>query len=371
MMHNQILEKDGGAGASAGSFEAAQALNRRGIGRLHVGDRAGALDDFRQAALLQPHYAEPWNNSGLVRQMVGQLTAAAADFDQALTIRPDYPEALCNRGRARQLLGDAAGALEDFDRALELAVATPFAASVLHNRGMVRKEHGDPAGARADLDRALAMDPGHIATYVNRGNLRKEEGDLQGALADFDRALGQNPPQALAAIFHGRGGVRMLLKDFKGAVTDYDRALSLEPDRFQLYLSRASARYHLRDPGSLADLRKAFELDPEGAARGLLQILLQDAKRDAQGVVDNCTKHLRLNDKDVVARARHGLTLLLLGRDEEAASDLARVGDALADVVRHWQRLVALARRSRSRAAAFPSAVSLAQAGDALFAAYR
>jgi tetratricopeptide (TPR) repeat protein len=349
-------------------------LNRRGISRLQSGDRVGAIGDFGQAVRLQPNYPEPWNNSGLVRQMLGQLTWAVTDFDRALAIRPDYPEALANRGRTRQLLGDGAGALEDLDRAFGLAASTPFAASVLHNRGVLRQEHGDPAGARADFDRALEIDPGHAATYVSRGDLRKEAGDLQGALADFERALEQKPSQGLAALYHGRGGVRVLLKDFKGAVADYDRALSLEPDRLQLYLSRASARYHLRDPGSLADMRKAFELDPEGAARGLVQLVLLDAQRDPQGAIDNCTRHLRLNEQDVVARARRGLTLLLLGRYAEAAADLAWVRDALADVVDRWQRLVALARSARRRAlcsAAPTTLISSSRTADALFAAYQ
>jgi tetratricopeptide (TPR) repeat protein len=363
-----------GQGAAADRPGQAQVLNRSGIGRLQTGDCAGALDDFRQAALLQPDYPEPWNNSGLVRQLLGQLTGAVADFDRALALRPDYAEALINRGRTRQLLGDPAAALEDFDRALELAVATPFAASVLHNRGVLRQEHGDPAGARADFDRALAIDPGHTATYVSRGNLRKEAGDLPGALADFEQALAQNPSQGLAAVYHGRGGVRVLLNDFKGAVADYDRALGQEPERFHLYLSRANARYHLRDPGCIADFRTAFRLDPQGAAHGLLRILLLDAQRDAQGVLDNCSKHLRINTNDISARARRGLTLLLLGRDAEAAPDLALARDAFADEVPRWEQVVALARRSRSRAAcpaAAGSPIPVASAADALFAAYR
>jgi tetratricopeptide (TPR) repeat protein len=321
----------------------AQALNRRGIARFQSGDVPGALADFRQAAMLELHYAEPWNNSGLLRQMLGQLTQAVADFDRALAIRPDYPEALTNRGRTRQALGDAEGARTDFDRALELAANTPFAASVLHNRGMLRQRNGDAAGALADFDQALRIDPAHTATYVCRGNLRKETGDLDGALADFDRAVEQNPSASLAAAYHGRGGVRVLLNDFAGAIADYDRALSLEPDKFHLYISRGNARYHKRDPRGVLDFRTAFRLDPDGAARELLRILNGDVRRDAEAVLDNCDKHLRINDRDVLAYARRGLTLLLLGRKVEAAPDLARVADAVPDLQVWLRKLVALA----------------------------
>jgi tetratricopeptide (TPR) repeat protein len=352
----------------------AQTVNRRGIARLQGGDAAGALEDFRRAALLKPDYPEPWNNSGLLRHMLGQFGPAVADFDRALAIRPDYPEALTNRGRARQALGDPAGARADFDRALAIAGTGGFAASVLHNRGALRQDSGDLAGARADYDRALQIDPGHTATLVRRGSARKEAGDLHGALADFDRALEQNPSQGLAAIYHGRGGVRVLLNDFAGALRDYDQALSLEPDKFHLYISRGNARYHCRDPRGVVDFRMAFRLDPEGAADELLRIITADARRNPQAVLDNCTRHLRINAGDLLASARRGLTLLLLGRDAEAEPDLARVRAHVPDLQAHLQRLVQLARRSGFPEAtvkpADPGRDSRERLIDAAFAAY-
>jgi tetratricopeptide (TPR) repeat protein len=327
----------------------AQALNSRGIARLQSGDTKGALEDFHEAALTDPDYPEPWNNSGLVRQLLGQAPLGLADFERALAIRPDYPEALSNRGRTRQALGDGAGALADFNRAAELVGPTSFAASVLHNRGRLRQECGDLAGARTDFDRALEIDPGHTATYASRGELRKQTGDLRGALVDFEQALAQNPTKGLAAIYHGRGGVRVLLNDFVGAVADYDRALQIEPDRFLFHISRGNARYHRRDLGAVLDFQAAFRLDPEGAAREVLRILMSDLKRDAQDVLDKCAKHLRICERDVLAYARRGLTLLLVGRNAEARSDLAVVRERVPDMVRFLDRLVALAGNDRNR----------------------
>jgi tetratricopeptide (TPR) repeat protein len=326
----------------------ARELNRRGIARLQAGDAAGALEDFRRAALLDSAYAEPSNNSGLVRQLLGQHSLAAADFDRALAVRPHYPEALTNRGRARQAMGNAVGALADFDLALEKAGTSPFAASILHNRGMLRQERGDKAGALADFDQALQIDPAHTSTYICRGSLRKETGDLEGALADFDQALAQNPVASLAAAYHGRGGVRVLLNDFAGAIADYDQALSIEPEKAHMYISRGNARYHKRDLRGLLDFRMAFRLDPDGAARELIRILKTDAGRDAAAVLDNCAKHLRLNDRDVLAYARRGMTLLLLGRDAEAAPDLARSAELAPDMQANLQRLIQLAGSCRS-----------------------
>jgi len=364
------------ASPAAGRAEgpaSAQALNRRGIVRFQSGDVHGALADFRQAALLEPNYAEPWNNSGLLRQTLGQLPQAVADFERALAIRPNYPEALANRGRARQALGDAAGARVDFDRAAELSANTPFAASVLHNRGVLRQHSGDAAGALADFDQALRIDPAHTATYLCRGDLRKAGGDLNGALADFDRALELSAGAGRAAAYHGRGGVRVLRNDFAGAIADYDRALSLEPEQFHLYISRGNARYHKRDPRGVFDFRMAFRLDPDGAAREVLRLLKGDIRCGAQAVLDNCDKHLRIHNRDVLAYARRGLTLLLLGRTAEAAADLARFAEAVPDMQVWLRKLVALAGGAETALAwtrGSESSPSLGDAADAVFAQY-
>jgi tetratricopeptide (TPR) repeat protein len=351
----------------------AQELNRRGIARFQDGDVAGALHDFRRAAATQSGYAEAWNNAGLARQMLGELPEAVADFDRALAIRADYPEALNNRGRAHQLLGDATGARVDFERAVACASGS-FAATVYYNRGRLRQQQGELAKALADFDHALEIDPGHGAALVARGQARKEAGDLEGALADFDRALGQGPPQGLAAAYHGRGGVRALQNDFKGAVADYDCALALAPRQFHLYISRGNARYHRRDPGALRDYRTAFGLEAEGAARDLVRTLATDARRDAEAVLQNCEKHQRLNDRDVIASARRGLTLVLLGREGEAAPDLARLQRMLPDMQPHLQRLLELARGHRGEIATAQAAGKPSGPGerltDTVFAGY-
>jgi tetratricopeptide (TPR) repeat protein len=324
-------------------------LNQRGIRLVQDSEILGALDDFRSAARRKPDYPEPWNNAGMVQHMLGRFAEAIADFDQALALRPDYPEALSNRGRARQALGDFAGALADYDRALGLGSTGDFAAWVLHNRGMLRQQCDDRAGALADFDRALATDSSHTATYIARATARKENGDLEGALADFNKALGQRPSRSLAAIYHGRGGVYVLQNDFAGALADYNRALSLEPTNYLFHISRGNARYHLRDPRGTLDYLAAFRIDLDGACREFVRLIGSDAGRDADGVLDNCARHLRLNPRDVVAYARRGLTLLALGRDAEAAHDLGKCRELAPDMWAYLRGVVDLMFRCRFR----------------------
>jgi tetratricopeptide (TPR) repeat protein len=330
------------AGVSKGAQDAAF-FNCRGIERFCAGDHEGALGDFCLAIRHDPGCAEAWNNSGLVRQLLGRLAQAIADLTQALALKPNYADALSNRGRAYQAQGDLAAARADFDRALDCAPGR-CAAPVLHNRGALRQASGDLEGALADFDRALEVDPEHAATYVLRGTARKEAGDLEGALADFDRALERVPSVEAASIWHHRGGVRVLQQDFVGAIGDYDRALALAPEFFLAYVSRGHARYHRRDPRAVADYRIAFRLDPEGTAGEVFRLLVEQARQAPAEVLANCDQHLRISARDALAYGRRGLTLLLLGRESEAAPDLARFGEMASDLRGLFKRLLELAR---------------------------
>jgi len=199
-------------------------------------------------------------------------------------------------------------------------------ATVLHNRGALRQELGDLEGARSDFDRALEIDPEHAATYLSRGIVRKLAGDLTGALADLDRALQKTPPRGAAPIYHARGGVRMYQADFAAAVHEYDRAIHLDPSDASCYVSRCHARYMCYDPDSIDDLLIAFRIDPARAARDFVYSIVAGA-RDSRPVLANCTLHVRKSNRDALAYARRGCTLLLLGRSAEADESFTQLLD--------------------------------------------
>jgi tetratricopeptide (TPR) repeat protein len=186
-----------------------------------------------------------------------------------------------------------------------------------------------------------------VATFLNRAAARKEAGDLEGALADCERALAALPPGQQAAALHVRGGVRALDNDFAGAVADYDRALALEPGNFLFHISRGNARYHLRDRRGAADFRRAFQIDPDGAAREVARLVTEDARRDAEGVLDNCRKHLRIDPRDALAHARRVLILVVLGQDDDALPNLARVAELAPALWQDLSRALEQARAGR------------------------
>lgn len=274
------------------------------------------------------------------------MSNALVHFDRAIALRPDYADALNNRARLRQLLDDLPGAAADFDRAAHCAEGE-LLATVLHNRATLRQAQRDFAGALADFDRALELVPDRVVTLLSRGQARKASDDLQGALADFDQALQQTPDSEAAPILHLRGGVHALRSDLSAALADYDRALRLNPEFWMAYVSRGHARCHQRDAGGFADYRMALRLNALGTLRELARLLREDAARDAPAVLESCDRYLRQSNRDALAHVRRGLTLILLGREEEAETNLACFVQLLPDFADHLRQLVDLLRPIR------------------------
>jgi hypothetical protein len=104
-----------------------------------------------------------------------------------------------------------------------------------------------------------------------------------------------------------------------------DRALEVDPIDCLTYLSRGNARYNQMDPECEADYRSAFLLDAPLAAREIVRGLEDDIRSDVASILTRCRNRVNDNPQDVVARARLGLTMLLLYQDESALHDLQQV----------------------------------------------
>jgi len=296
------------------------------------------------AAGPKPEVPEDWNNHGAARYAHGDFAGATAAFDRALGLRPEYPEALNNRGIVRQGMGDTFGAVADFDRALTLR---PRYAEALVNRAVSRMAAGDLAGALADFDRAVGVRPDYADAYHGRAAALHAWGDLDAALTDYGRVLDLIPTEAAAPVHHLRAAVLVTQLKFADAVAECTRALSIDPGFVMAYLSRGHARYHLRDLGGLDDYQAAFRTDPAAAAVDVVRTVIRDLA-DEETVLENCRKHIRICPDDVVAYGRRGLTLLLRGREADAARDFETMLRLSPDWEPHLALMVRTARDQTS-----------------------
>jgi tetratricopeptide (TPR) repeat protein len=149
--------------------------------------------------------------------------------------------------------------------------------------------------------------------------------------------------------YYARGRARLLLKDYREAILDCDEALRLAGDDCGVYVTRGNARYHLADAGGVLDYRKAFALNPDLAARGLVALLDLQLLYNSSGVLAECTEHLRRNPGDVLSYARRGLALMLLGKSAEAQRDFHQFRLRNPKGRQNLERLIAAAKQRRRR----------------------
>jgi tetratricopeptide (TPR) repeat protein len=130
--------------------------------------------------------AEVYVWRGIAHSITQDYALAMNDFNQALIEDPRYADAYAERGKFLQLTGNLNGALTDFNTALSLNTEHLEA---LYNRALTYAELKHYSHAIADLNQVLALDSGIAQAYEQRGYFYAKVGDLVRAIDDLERYL--------------------------------------------------------------------------------------------------------------------------------------------------------------------------------------
>lgn len=243
--------------------DVAQTYTNRGSVYMLLGDSTLALRNHTKAIEVNPKLAEAWFNRGRTYLKTSRPEDAVADFTESIRLMPNDPHGLLHRGVALHQSGQSQQAVADFTTAIELAGEYTVA---LNNRGNAYQNLEQPKLALADYNRALEMDPEYGKAYGNRGNLYLHREQYESALKDFDRSIeleADNPDADDPLLHHSRGIAHLRLKQPQQAVADFTTAIDLKNDLVDAYVLRGKSHQQLgRYDLSLADYRKAIELDP-------------------------------------------------------------------------------------------------------------
>ena len=280
----------------------ADALLWRGAARLAKGEDAAALSDLEQAAALAPGREEARTLLDRARSRgadieklskAGDHAAAAAacgellasgkppaeilprraealrclgrndeallDWTALVKLQPGRADPLIRRGDSRRRVWDFRGGLRDARAALRLA---PGSAHAWVLRAECERALGLWTRALSSADAAVAAEPGWTWPLIVRAKIRRQSGDLDGALEDTVRAE-ETAPDPYA--FAWRGEILRKLGRPREAIACLDRAIALQPTNAWLYALRGETRRELGRAGALADLQKAFSLDPHAS----------------------------------------------------------------------------------------------------------
>ncbi len=166
----------------------AQVRMQLAIGYFQQGQLNVALDEIKQALLLDPNYVDAYSVRALVYMEMGETALAEDNFQRAMKLAPNNPDLsnnygwfLCRNGRAKQSIAYFEAALKS------RAYQSPEKA--LNNAGVCSLKMNDIVSAERYLTEAFRQDPGNLDTNANLAKVHYARGDYQQARFYISRAL--------------------------------------------------------------------------------------------------------------------------------------------------------------------------------------
>lgn len=145
------------------------------------------LEDFAQAAQLDPNNSDIYHHRGQVYLLLERMDEATAEFAKAVQLNPDFSIAYiqkCYADYRHAQLNKNVGALtqvrSDFERALE---RFPRCAEAYILFAQVLSDQQEWGRAEALFDSALSVDPHNATLYVHKGLVQLQKS------TDFDKAV--------------------------------------------------------------------------------------------------------------------------------------------------------------------------------------
>ncbi|MCB9101532.1 MAG: tetratricopeptide repeat protein [Anaerolineales bacterium] len=198
---------------------------QRGLEYLDQGEYQLAIEQFNQAAQLDPNSADIYANRGLAHHWLDAPGEANADYSRAIELDPDFYLTYYNRGVSFDDRGDHERAVADYRRAVE---RNPDDVSSHNNLAWGLAYYLD-----TDYDEALEHALKSVELESNDFNedtlalvyLKLEQ--YEDALSHYNEALALNDQQVES--YRGRAEAHAALGHTQAAIEDYETYLRLSP----------------------------------------------------------------------------------------------------------------------------------------------
>lgn len=319
--------------------------------RLMDRDLDGALVALDKAIELKPDLAWLYGRRSELRMMKGLLDSALADLDKALLLDPELTMAYVARGNLRMMKSDMTGALNDFDNAI---VRGDRNANVFAMRARLRLMLDNPEGALSDFNAAISMNSGRVSNYLGRAAARDAAGDKAGALADYTYVIdsfeqaerkGTAPDKEarkvrandmISPVIHGPestkpGDSKVTTKttivttmnpEIEGTMSAEE--MEYLPNVAGAYMNRAQIhKTNGNAAAALADLNKSVSIYPHFGAYKMRGELSR-TRGDLNAALADFNKSIELQPDMAFSYIERGVTLILLGRDDQAEKDFTK-----------------------------------------------
>lgn len=163
-----------------------------------------AAEDFRRAALYEPHNAAHWNCLGTVHMLVGSYTDALQAFDESLKVKPDNLVALTHSRSALLAAGHAKEARERAARALELDPGGVPTLKWMADRCSLTGGQEGVRKARQFLHAAIRLSPEAAEIHESLALQQIARGEWAKGLSVLRAFVERNPRSAAGWLFYAK-----------------------------------------------------------------------------------------------------------------------------------------------------------------------
>lgn len=239
----------------------------------------------------------------------------------------------------------------------------PRSASQTFDDATKKTEQGDFQGALRDYGIVLRS-RSNANTYTNRAIVYTYLGNYDDAMADFDAAIKIDPNYF--EIYLNRGTARASLqRDFKGAIADYDRAISINPTSSKAYNSRGAARRDSGDyVGAIKDLDQAIRIDPNNESAHFNRGNTYNDSGNASKAITDFNYLIKIKPSYLMAYIARSGSYEKLGDIQSAIADVDRVIQLNPKYIRAYYRRASIYASSGDRSQAisdYDRTISLAR----------
>ncbi len=177
---------------SAQIFDAIS-LNISGDQLYEKGDINGAIEEFKQALLLDPSYVNVHNSLGVCYGVKSEFKKAIKEFKTTIALDSKEYMAIYNLGLINMLSGHKDKALSLFTKANSLAEDV---FEIRFQIGKLYLENGAPEKAQKFLEQASDLNPTAGAVFRYLGECYGAMGRTEAAVAAYKKAIKHNPSDA-------------------------------------------------------------------------------------------------------------------------------------------------------------------------------
>lgn len=220
-----------------------------------------AYEVLKELAALDPGRIGTRLSMAHVDELLQNFERMDEDCTAALQIDGNHAVALYLSAKAKHALHDDLNAVALLTRAImqdeNIREAYLLRAEILQSMGSLQE-------AEADIDHLLQAPEPEEEALMKKAGLRLQQHDAEQAIAYYNKVKTQNPLMGEAYV--GLSTAYSVNRQLDLALDTMNEALEIMPDYGEGYKERGRIKMLLNDKaGSLDDLKKSIETDPEAA----------------------------------------------------------------------------------------------------------